>query len=441
MFFVAAQLVVSAQLVVVKSLSGIRQRANARKKADVYRSLSGFQTRVVASRAPKKRMVTRMLPTHERRRHRIMRIRISAAISIATILCGCRHDAKKIPAAKPIAVRVATVTIAETSGEPLRYSASILPYAQTDLAFRSSGYVTNVAQVQGADGRLRDIGTGDYAEQGVALAHIRREDVQNEVAQARAQLDHARAQHTKADQDFQRAQALYATKSLTKTDYDQYQEAFTSSEAAIENARAALRQAELTLLDADLKAPFAGYILSRKIELGSLVSPSTAAFSIADIRRVKVTFGIPDYVLPKVRLGQQLKIEPENGVAPLNGPVTSISASADTHDRTFAVEVTVDNPDRRLKPGMIATISLVEPRHTFISIPLTAIVPSASDPEAFAVMVVEPHGGALIAKSRNIQVRTVYEDSAAVEGVRPGERVVSSGAQLLKDADAVEIIP
>jgi RND family efflux transporter MFP subunit len=372
---------------------------------------------------------------------RILRTKASAAILFATILCGCRHGAKKIPPADPIAVRVATVQIAETSGDPLRYSASILPYAQTDLAFRSSGYVTNVAQVQGADGLLRDIGTGDYAEQGVVLAHIRRQDMQNEVAQAKAQLDHALAQHTKADQDFQRAQALYATKSLTKTDYDQYQEAFTSSEAAIENARAALRQADLTLLDADLKAPFAGYILSRKIELGSLVSSSTAAFSIADISRVKVTFGIPDYVLPKVRLGQQLKIEPENGVAPPNGAVTSISASADTHDRTFAVEITVNNPDRRLKPGMIATINLAEPRHTFISIPLTAIVPSVSDPEAFAVMVIEEHGGALIAKSRNIRIRNIYDSSAAVEEVRPGERVVSTGAQLLKDGDAVEIIP
>ena len=87
------------------------------------------------------------------------------------------------------------------------------------------------------------------------------------MAQARAQLDQAVAQHTRADQDFQRAQALYATQSLTKPDYDQSQEAFREAQATVENATAALRQADLTLLDADLKAPFPGYILSRKIEL------------------------------------------------------------------------------------------------------------------------------------------------------------------------------
>jgi len=65
--------------------------------------------------------------------------------------------------------------------------------------------------------RLR--GTGPH------LAHIRREDLQNQMAQAQAQLDQTTAQHTKADQDFQRAKVLYSTQSLTKPDYDQSQEA------------------------------------------------------------------------------------------------------------------------------------------------------------------------------------------------------------------------
>src|SRR4029453_10081110 len=162
---------------------------------------------------------------------------VSMALCIAATLYGCRHESK-ITSREPTAVRVATVTLAETSSERLRYSASILPYAQVDLAFRSSGYVTNVAQVRGADGRLRNIGPGDYAEEGLALAHIRRQDLQNEVAQARAELDTAVAQHNKADQDFQRAQALYSTQSLTKPEYDQAQAAFRSTQAGVENARA-----------------------------------------------------------------------------------------------------------------------------------------------------------------------------------------------------------
>ena len=209
----------------------------------------------------------------------------------------------------------------------------------------------------------------------------------------------------------------------------------------MDNAKAALRQAELLLGDADLKAPFSGHILNRNIDLGSLVSPSTSAFTIADIRRVKVTFGAPDYVLSRLRLGQQLTVQTESNAAPVKGRVTSISPAADTRNRIFAVEVTVGNRDRHLKPGMIASIGLGEVPHSSISIPLSAIVPSPSDTDHFAVMVAQDRAGGLVAKLRKVQLGTTHDNSVAVEGVQPGERVVSVGAQLLKDGDLIQVIP
>ena len=366
---------------------------------------------------------------------------VLVALSFALVWgAGCNRETR-IPAQPPRAVRLAIVAVPQTTGETLRYSASVLPFAQVDLMFRSSGYVTNVRQVRGADGRTRDIGTGDYVEKGLTLGHIRREDLQNQVAQAQAQLDQTVAQHTKADQDFQRAKALYSTQSLTQPDYDRSQEAFNATQAAMDNAQAAFRQSQLLLGDADLKAPFSGYILSRNIDLGSLVSPATSAFTIADIGRVKVAFGAPDYVLNRVRLGQELTIQTENNVAPVKGRVTSISPSADPRNRIFAVEVTVNNRDRHLKPGMIASVSLGEVPRSSISIPLSAIVPFPSEPEHFAVMVAQDRAGTLVANLRKVQLGTTHDNSVAVEGVRPGERIVSVGAQLLKDGDPIQVIP
>src|SRR5712675_2113316 len=370
-------------------------------------------------------------------RHRLNTPLTLFVLLVTGVLGGCSHESQ-IPSQPPRAVRLATVAAPQTSAETLRYSASILPYAQVDLMFRSSGYVTNVREVRGADGRTRNIGTGDYVEQGLTLAHIRREDLQNQVAQAQAQLDQATAQHTKADQDFQRAKALYSTQSLTKPDFDQSQAAFNATQAAMDNAKAASRQTELLLGDADLKAPFSGYILSRSIDVGSLVSPSTSAFTIADIGRVKVTFGAPDYVLSRVRLGQELMIQTENDAAPLKGRVTSISPSADTRNRIFAIEVTVSNRDRHLRPGMIASIGLGEVPHSSISLPLSAVVPFPAEPDHFAVMVAQDRAGRLVANLRKVQLGTTQDNSVAVEGVQPGERVVSVGAQLLKDGDPIQ---
>jgi RND family efflux transporter MFP subunit len=361
-------------------------------------------------------------------------------LSVAGALGGCHHESQ-IPSQPPRAVRLETVQAPQMIGETLRYSASILPYAQVDLMFRSSGYVTNVSQVRVADGRTRNIGTGDYVEKGLALAHIRREDLQNQMAQAQAQLDQAVAQHTRADQDFQRAKALYSTQSLTKPNYDQAEEAFNASQAAMENAKAALRQAALLFGDADLKAPFSGYLLSRNIDLGSLVSPSSSAFTIADIGRVKVSFGTPDYVLSRIRLGQELTIQTESDAAPVKGRVTSISPAADTRNRIFSVEVTVSNRDRHLKPGMIASVGLGEVPHSSISIPLSAIVPLPSEPDHFGVMVAQDRAGRLVANLRKVQLGRTHDTSVAVEGVQPGERVVSVGAQLLKDGDSIQVIP
>jgi len=172
-----------------------------------------------------------------------------------------------------------------------------------------------------------------------------------------------------------------------------------------------------------------------------LVSPSTSAFTIADIGRVKVAFGVPDYVLGRVRLGQELTIQTENDAVPGKGRVTSISPAADTRHRIFAIELTVSNREGHLRPGMIASIGLGEVPHSSISIPLSAIVPFPLEPDHFAVMVAQDRAGRLVANLRKVQLGITHDNSVAVEGVQPGERVVSVGAQLLKDGDPIQVIP
>jgi RND family efflux transporter MFP subunit len=373
--------------------------------------------------------------------HRSNKLLILVFLSVAGGLGGCHHESQ-IPSQSPRAVRLATVGAPQAGGETLRYSASILPYAQVDLAFRTSGYVTGVKQVRGSDGRTRNIGTGDYVEKGTILAHVRLEDMKNQVAQAQAQLDQAAAQHAQADQDFGRAKVLFSTQSLTKPDYDQSQQKFNSTQAVVDNAKAALRQTELTLEDADLKAPFSGFLLNRYIEMGTLVSPSSPAFTIADISSAKATFGVPDYALSRVHLGQQLNIALQDDVTPLIGYVTSIAPSADTKNRVFTIEVTVANRGAHLKPGMIASLTLGETsRPSLASVSLSAIVPCPSKPGCFAVMVAQERAGKWTASLREVQLGATNESSIAVEGVQLGEKVVAVGAQLLKDGDPIEVIP
>jgi len=92
----------------------------------------------------------------------------------------------------PTPVRTAEVQTISTGSET-RYSANIVPNAQVDLAFKSGGYVVSIRQVRGADGRMRNLDTGDWVTRGTVLAAVRQQDYTDQREQARAQLAEAHA--------------------------------------------------------------------------------------------------------------------------------------------------------------------------------------------------------------------------------------------------------
>jgi RND family efflux transporter MFP subunit len=356
-----------------------------------------------------------------------------------TITGGCQHG-PALPAKPPIAVRLADVTQYQST-EGLRYSASLIPYAQVDVAFRTTGYVTEVKQIK-ADGRTRNIGTGDHVTRGTVLAQIRRQDLKNQADESGAQVDAAVAQHAQAEKDFDRAKALYATQSLTKPEYDQAQARFDSTLAAVNQAQATQRQAQLSLNDSQLAAPLSGYIIARNIDVGTLASPTSTAFTIADTSAVKATFGVPEDALSLVHQGQLLTLQLQNGAAQYSGRVTSISPSADVRNRVFSIEVTLSNRQNTLKPGMIASVELGGKREASQpSVPLSAIIPYPGESGQFAVVVAEQQSGQWEARVRRVTVGATHGSSASVAGMHAGEKVVAIGAQLVKDGDSLSVIP
>jgi RND family efflux transporter MFP subunit len=361
------------------------------------------------------------------------------ALLATTVVGGCHHD-PAVPTKAPIAVRLADVTLYQST-EGLRYSASLIPYAQVDVAFRTTGYITDVKQIKSADGRIRNIGTGDFVTRGTILARLRRQDLKNQADESGAQVDAAVAQHTQAEQDFNRAKALYATQSLTKPDYDQAQARFDSTLAAVNQAKAAQRQAQLSLSDSELEAPLSGFILARNLDVGTLASPSSVAFTIVDTSAVKAMFGVPEDVINLVHLGQLLTLQLQNDSAQYSGRVTSISPSADTRSRVFAIEVTLTNHQNKLKPGMITSVQLGGKQEASPSVSLSAIVPYPGESGQFAVVVAEHQSGQWKAHVRRVTVGTAHGGSVSLAGVRTGEKVVAVGAQLLKEGDSLSVIP
>ena len=367
-------------------------------------------------------------------------VKAAVLLALMAAINGC-HQPAQVEAKSPTPVHLVDVTL-ESSSQDLRYSASVLPFAQATLSFNSAGYVTEIKQVVGADGRRRDIGPGDYVNRGSVLAQIRHQDLKNQLDQAAATLAQAQAQHVEATQDDERAKALYATQSLIKPDFDQAQARFDSTLAGVDQAKAGLHQAQLALEDADLRAPFSGYILARNIELGNLAEPGATALTIVDTTAVKVSFGVPEYALRHLRLGQQFSIHLQDDPKEYSGRVTSIAASADEKNRVFAVEVTVPNPKSYLKPGMIASLTVSGVQKAPVpAVPLSAVVADPASPGHYAVFVAREEGGKWVAHLREVTLGETHESDVAVDGVKPGEKIVVVGAAGLKDGDSVQVLP
>jgi multidrug efflux system membrane fusion protein len=421
------------------------------------------------------------------------------AILCATVLTGCREKTAEAEQA-PVSVKVKAVEMNSVSNG-VRYSASIEPAKQVGLSFKVSGYVERLMQARGVDGRLRDVQEGDFVAKGAALAQVRQSDyavkvsqaqsqaaeaksglessqaqfaeAQSSIASSKSQLAEARAAFEKAQLDFERAKSLFASQSMTKSDYDAAKAQFESAEAKrnaarsqvamlearadsaraqievlrarVNGAQATITEATIPLQDTALRAPMNAVVLQKSVEAGALVSAGKAGFTIADTTSVKAVFGVPDLIVNKLKLGSALTVTTESlPGTEFRGQITRVSPSADPKSRVFEIEVTIPNPRQSLKSGFIASLELAEaaPPKQVTVVPLAAIVRAKDRPDGYAVFVVEEKGGKAIARLRPVKLGEAFGNTIAVlEGVNTGARVITMGATLVIDGQAVQIIP
>ena len=369
-----------------------------------------------------------------------------ALLAILAAGSGCRKETKTEAAAVP--VRVEPVRAAG-SAAGTRYSATVQPRHAVSLAFKSGGYVREIAKRPGSDGRPRNVQQGDEVKRGTVLARVRESDYVEKVNQARAQLEEARAAYEKQRLDFDRAKSLYESKSLSKSDFDGARSGFESAQARVAGAKAQLDSAQISLADCELVAPMDSLVMARNVEEGALVGSGTAGFTLADTSSVKVVFGVPDVTVRELKIGQPVAISVEAVPgARFAGKITAIAASADRDSRLFEIEVTIDNPEGKLRCGMIASVETPggpapDPAASgAAAVPLTAILKSPAEPDGFAVLVVREDGGKTVARIRNVKLGPVVGSRIAVtSGLSVGERVIVSGATIVADGSPVRVIP
>lgn len=388
------------------------------------------------------------------------------AVLILTAACG--NDEKTAAEERPL-TPVTAQAVEEYSGEgALHYSGSIEPMTRVDVAFRASGYVQEILSHRGVP-----VQEGAWVKRGDVLARIRSTDYDARVNQAKSGLEQAQAglqqaqfavqmnqvNRAKAEADWNRASRLFQAETITKPDYEAAKAAHDAGEqnfnmanaqveaakARIAGAKAAVAEAEAALRDCAVTAPIDGIVYKRMIEPGVLVNPGVPAFTIADTSSVKVVFGAPDLMLSKLNTGRVLPVETEAlPDARFPGRISRIAPAADPKTRVFDVELTIPNTRNLLKPGMIASVIIqnAKPVSPVPVVPLTAVVRSNDRPDGYATFVVQEQNGKQIVRRRDVSLGEAFGNRIGViQGLRPGESVVVTGAMLIKDGDLVRVVP
>jgi len=315
---------------------------------------------------------------------------------------------------------------------------------EVPLAFRIPGYVISLKQVRGQDGRMRDIAEGDRVSRGAVLVRIRSSEYEDKVRQASSQAAAAEAVATKAKIDFDRATHLYDSQSLIKPDFDAARAQYDASQEQLKSARALTSEAEIALRDTSLVAPFDGDIVKKTVELGGFIGPGVPTLALAKSDTVKLVVGVPDTVVRSIKLGQPVAVAIDAFPArTFHARVTRMSSAADGITRNFEVEVAIPNRDHSLKVGMIGSLQFtnaeVASRTSALVVPLSAIVQAKGG--QYGVFTISDSSAGEVARLHTVKIGAVTgTEISVINGLEAGDRIITTGANLLKDGQRVEVL-
>jgi len=264
---------------------------------------------------------------------------------------------------------------------------------------------------------------GSYVRKGQTLAVIKTDNLNIDV-------QNANEVYQNALKDKERYERALQTGGVTQQQVDQ-------AELTLKNAAARVRQAQIKVTDANIRASINGIVNKRMIEPGSVLSPGTQLFEIVDVSRLTLDVAVPELQVVSLHTGDAVAIKA--GVFPdktFSGKIAFIAPKADAN-LNFPVKIAVTNDaGNALKAGMYGTAQFeFAQQATAILIPRTAFIGGVSSNQVFIV------DGNQTASVRNVVAGRILGDKVEVlQGLAAGEQVVISGQINLTDGTKVNII-
>lgn len=260
---------------------------------------------------------------------------------------------------------------------------------------------------------------GSFVKQGQMLVVLAQ-------GQETASLAGATARAREADQQLARVAELHRRGFATNASLD----AQTAIAAA---ARGAAGEANASISDRVVRAPFAGQVSLRRISVGAVVSAGDEIAVVSDVGSIKLDFSIPETMLASVRVGQNISATaaafPDVDVV---GTIRAIDPVINPQTRTATLRAVLPNRGGRLKPGMLMSVTIDSSARSSVAIPELALVREGDSSFVYVIGADD--------KAKRLPVKTGVRDGNLIEiteGLAAGDRIVTEGVVKLTDGASV----
>ncbi len=295
------------------------------------------------------------------------------------------------------------------------------------------------AQTAGTVVELLELGS--HVEKGGVVARLDDRLIRAILDQSRANLASVEARANLAEDTFIRQQPLFQDSIISALEFENVRSQMNEAKAALAQANAAVAQAEQQFEYTFVRAPFGGTIEERFAEKGEQVVPGSPVARVVDISHLKVSAGVPERYSADIRRGNSVEISFKSyGGLAMTSSISFVGSVIDPQNRTFTIEVEITNPDRTLKPEMIADVFVTRRVLTDkLVLPQTSIL---RDETGSSVYVVRFDGtNTPSAERRSIVLGASYGGLTVIEsGLSDGDQVITTGQTLVADGDLLDIV-
>jgi RND family efflux transporter MFP subunit len=337
-----------------------------------------------------------------------------ALVGVAAAASACAPAAAKTTNAADSAIPVVAQPISLSArGWSATASGIVQANASVDVAFQVPGKVVTIGPDEGQSVRA-----------GQPIASLDPTEYRLAVEQAGAQSD--RAAH-----DRDRNQPLLASGGIAPAEMEHLEIGARQSAAAADLAKK-------HLADTKLEAPIPGIVSRRVVEVGATVAAGQTVYTIVALDPVRVRVGVPEADVGHITEGATATVRIPALDTSFAGRVSLIGVVADPATRSYAVEISVPNPARKLRAGMVAEATIHTRESTSaMMVPAPAVVHDGGVNGTTIVYVLD-HDAARV-HARRVTTGAAHGDSLEItSGVATGEQIVVAGQQRLRDGARVQ---